>query len=1056
MPKKNVIKKTALSPTVLIAGGAGFIGSHLCEVFLNNGARVIVLDNFQTGKDIHVKSYIGNPNFALFDVDINNGLPPEIESVDYVVHLAGLEEYLYSKNSTDLNTLLTNSVGTKNLLEFSKNSKAKFLLVSSVDVYLGRMSQIELNEYFGKTSLDENRYMVTEAKRYAEALTWEYYKKHQLDIRIVRLPEVYGPKMSLDASGSLGRLIRNLVEGRNLTVYGDGDSSQFYLYVSDAVSGIVKSLFSEGTSGNIYSLVTPDPTAEVELAYVVKGLADREVMVNFESKPQATDKEPLPNKPDTFNLKDLDWTPKVELKEGLFKTLQWFGYQPNDHSFKPAKYIEEKQTKKKQTTPVTQAPMESESGDLIFSLQGVKPETTPNLSTPVANTVTPMPVPTQTIAPFSSHVISKINLVPKGPGIFSKLPKLPNLKDKAFFRFIRANSMPILGVMASLFAAIIIFVVVPVSLSLYHAKEGAKELKSAGQNAGTLNSGIAKDHARSAYKHFYESKKAVAGSGWVFKLVGKGDFFFAYTRTVSSLAYFSKASYTLADAIKPFESLWDTVRPDTASEIDVAAYEAAKLQITNAKVDVQLAQADLKYVDTAVLPDSIQPELKTYSELLGMLATNLDIGEKLIAEVPGILGAQGEKKYLILFQNTNEVRATGGFIGSYGILTFLNGKIKNLEIDDIYNPDGQIDVRNIKVPAPKQIEEYLKEDRMHIRNANWDPDFTVSATNIRDLYFKVTGEQVDGVVALDLSFVRDFLRVTGPVFLTAYSEEINADNLYERTQLHSEFNYTNGSDQKKSFLTVLGSKLLEKFFSLPKDQIPSLANVLINSVDSRHILVYLSNSPVNSLLSDNRWNGGLVNTDGDYLSIINSNIGGTKANYFVKNNYQYKVTSQTRDGVLRGIVRMEYNHTGQDGAWPGGPYTNYVRVLTQKDAKLTGATIKFSDKDTEELIMPLVEIGNSGPYTYFGYTFTLDPAKSVVLTISYDLPSRLSLTKDFKEYKLYWQKQAGVENDPAEFVFDFPLGMEIVERSQGFVTANDELKFATDLNKDRGFYVKLR
>jgi hypothetical protein len=153
---------------------------------------------------------------------------------------------------------------------------------------------------------------------------------------------------------------------------------------------------------------------------------------------------------------------------------------------------------------------------------------------------------------------------------------------------------------------------------------------------------------------------------------------------------------------------------------------------------------------------------------------------------------------------------------------------------------------------------------------------------------------------------------------------------------------------------------------------------------------------------------------------------------------------------------MEYVHTGQDGAWPGGPYTNYVRVLTQKDAKLTGATIKFSDKDTEENIMPLIETDNSGAYKYYGYTFVLDPAKSVVLTISYDLPAKLSLTADNKEYKLFWQKQAGVDKDSAQFVFDFPLGMEVVERTQGFVTTNDEMQFNTDLNNDRSFYVKLR
>src|SRR5690349_17067330 len=199
MPRKSVIKKSALVPTALIAGGAGFIGSHLSEALLAKGARVVVLDNFKTGKEIHVKHLLSHKNFALYDVDINNGIPAEIESVDYVIHLAGLEEYLFSKEYTDLNSLLTNAFGTKHLLDLAERSSGKFLLASSIDVYEGRMSQLDITDYFGKNRIDENKYMITEAKRYAEALVWEYYKKNSTNVRIVRLPEVYGPRMNLDA-----------------------------------------------------------------------------------------------------------------------------------------------------------------------------------------------------------------------------------------------------------------------------------------------------------------------------------------------------------------------------------------------------------------------------------------------------------------------------------------------------------------------------------------------------------------------------------------------------------------------------------------------------------------------------------------------------------------------------------------------------------------------------------------------------------------------------------------------------------------------------------------
>ena len=126
MPKQQVISKSPLVPTVLISGGAGFIGSHLAEHLLWNKARVIVLDNFNTGKEIHVKHLLNEPNFALYDVDINEGIPEDIKSVDYIFHLAGLEEYFYSKEYLNLDALFTNSLGTKNLLDLARKSSPNF------------------------------------------------------------------------------------------------------------------------------------------------------------------------------------------------------------------------------------------------------------------------------------------------------------------------------------------------------------------------------------------------------------------------------------------------------------------------------------------------------------------------------------------------------------------------------------------------------------------------------------------------------------------------------------------------------------------------------------------------------------------------------------------------------------------------------------------------------------------------------------------------------------------------------------------------------------------
>ena len=294
-----------------------------------------------------------------YDVDINEGLPADIQSIDYIFHLAGLEEYFYSKDYLSLESLLTNSLGT-NLLDLAKDLPAKFLLGSTIDVYQIRTAQEDLAQYFGSNVSEENRFSLLEAKRFAEAIVWEYFKKHNIDARIVRLPEVYGPRMDLNSSGFLGGYIKNVLEGTSIDVYGDGEEKGYYLYISDVISGIIKAQFNENTKGNIYSIVPKGLSSSLETAYLVKSIADSKMSVQF--KPSIGNRnfnyEGISNE----NIKDLGWKPKVGMKEGIMKTLQSLDYSPNTNAFKPAIYIDKKVKKEE----------ENIYPDSIVSLQGVK------------------------------------------------------------------------------------------------------------------------------------------------------------------------------------------------------------------------------------------------------------------------------------------------------------------------------------------------------------------------------------------------------------------------------------------------------------------------------------------------------------------------------------------------------------------------------------------------------------------------------------------------------------------------------------------------------------
>ena len=1028
MNRKQTITKSALVPTVLISGGAGFIGSHLAEYLLQNKARVVVLDNFKTGKEIHVKHLLEDKNFALYDVDINDSIPPEIESVDYIFHLAGLEEYFYSKEYLSLDSLFTNSLGTKNLLDLANKSSAKFLLASTIDVYQGRISQVDIEKYFGTNSSEENRFSLIEAKRFAEAMVWEYHKKHDVDTRIVRLPEVYGPRMDLSSSGFLGGYIKSVIEGSSIEIYGDGVEKEYFLYISDVISGIIRSQFEEDTKGKIFSLISESPVSALELAYLVRSVADSKLSIQF--RDGLSNIVEGPAVPDIVNLKSIGWKPKVSLKEGIIKTLESFDYSPNTHAFKPGKLVEQK-VKSTDILPGS-----------IASLQGVKITSKPKDS------------PLNEVFSYREEE-KKPEEKRKREFKFKSLFKKKTLKENSFVKRgilsfgyrVKADMGYGLAIFAIFISAIVVFIGIPSVSAYFNIKKGVNSLETAKDSLFELDSGKFSDSASSSYSAFRSGKSSLRRMKWVFSLVGMQDKYQSYEKLLSSLAFFSKGGVSVAPVVSALASVGQAIRPDNTSILNEDIFEDAKLGISTANDYFGMAQAEVSGVDTTHLPEKYGYLLDEYHLFLLGSQDTVDSLSKIISGLSEALGIGGEKKYIVWFQNSNEMRPTGGFIGSYAVLKLESGKIADLFIDDIYNPDGQVDIRNIKTTPPGPIAEFLGEDTLYLRNSNWNPDFTRSAKTFDDIYFKITGETVDGYVAIDLDFVKGLLEVTGPVFLASYNEDISAQNLEERAQYYSGFDYREGSSDKKSFLTVLGGKLLERVFSMDGGDMSRFAQTVLQSLDQRDMQLYFSNNPINLLLKERGWDGSLKDTDGDYLFVVNANLGGTKSNYYVENKMIYEVNSMTRDGLLRANLYLDYKNNAEDAAWPGGPYTDYVRAITQKGSKLTGAKIIYGDGEEQDIFEDAV-ISEVGKYTSFETNFKLDPKESLRVVFNYDLPENLSITKDSGNYSLLWQKQAGTSKDEFNFIFNLPFGSVLESKSDNLEYLDGVIKNAGNIERD--------
>src|SRR3989344_1138578 len=312
--------------TCLVAGGGGFIGSHLCKSLLDENFKVICVDNFITGDKANINSLTSNSNFKLLEKDIIKEKDFEAEKIDYIFHLASpASPNAKSKKSYinfPLETLLVNSVGTYNLLELSLKNNSKFLYTSTSEVYGDPAVSPQNEEYFGNVNPNGIRSPYDESKRFGEAITQTYFRKFNLDTRIIRIFNTYGPNMQKDDGRVVSNFINQAIEVKSITIYGDGSQSRSFCYVTDMIEGIKKSMFSERSKGEVINLGNPNERSILDFAKLIIKLTGSASEIVFENLPED---DPKKRRPDITKAKSLlDWEPKVGLEDGINNTIEYY------------------------------------------------------------------------------------------------------------------------------------------------------------------------------------------------------------------------------------------------------------------------------------------------------------------------------------------------------------------------------------------------------------------------------------------------------------------------------------------------------------------------------------------------------------------------------------------------------------------------------------------------------------------------------------------------------------------------------------------------------------
>jgi len=304
--------------TILITGAAGFLGSHLCDRFIEEGFRVVGMDNFITGDKANIQHLFEHPNFQLIEHDVTVHIDIH-EPIDYILHFASPASPIdYLK--IPIQTLKVGSLGTHNLLGLAKAKKARILIASTSEIYGDPLVHPQSEDYYGNVNSIGPRGVYDEAKRFQEAITMAYHRFHGVETRIARIFNTYGPRMRLNDGRAIPAFMGQALRGEDLTVFGDGSQTRSFCYVDDLIEGIYRLLFSDFS--NPVNLGNPAEISIQDFALEILKLTNSNQKICFKPLPKD---DPLKRQPDIkLAKKVLNWQPQISRQEGMKMTFAFF------------------------------------------------------------------------------------------------------------------------------------------------------------------------------------------------------------------------------------------------------------------------------------------------------------------------------------------------------------------------------------------------------------------------------------------------------------------------------------------------------------------------------------------------------------------------------------------------------------------------------------------------------------------------------------------------------------------------------------------------------------
>ncbi|MEK7578051.1 MAG: DUF4012 domain-containing protein [Patescibacteria group bacterium] len=441
------------------------------------------------------------------------------------------------------------------------------------------------------------------------------------------------------------------------------------------------------------------------------------------------------------------------------------------------------------------------------------------------------------------------------------------------------------------------------------------------------------------------------------------------------------------------------------------------------------------------------------------LRLRLTYFDRLLTLYPQLAGYRKKQTYLVLLQNSMELRPTGGFIGSIALITFLDGKVTDMEVQDVYTADGQLKGH---IDPPTAIREILGQEHWYLRDSNWDPNFVHAGTQAAWFYEKEMGVTVDGVIGISVPFITKLLDATGPIELPDYKEHISSANFFAKSLLYTQADFFPGSTQKKDFLGSLMTAIITRLTTGKTVSIGVLFSAISSTLDAKDIQFYIPNTEISSVLQYWGWTGGIGSTacieigkdapcTTEHVEVIEANLGVNKVNYFITREAASEISLSENGTIDHALSYTIANSSSAQILEGGGVYRSYVRVYFPQYTNLTsieldGVTIveKQANAKTPQSA-PYYQVSSEGDKMVVGIYLVVDPLSSKHLTLATSRLSALSF-RHKATLSVIIGKQAGIDMIPWKTTIRYPAYWTAT--TDALIAKQGELEYNTTLGKN--------